>query len=434
MASRRSEHWSANLGAPSRRDRVGGNYRAYVPDRLTVRPLVVTERLSRRIAEVEHAVRSLAADPATAGLEHLARFLLRSEAIASSQIEGLQVSPQQVALVELADLEGGVSWRVSDNARLVANNITTLRKAGAELADQPAIAVADIEALQASLLTSERFQGLRTRQNWIGGSDWHPLEAEYVPPPPSEVEPLMRDLVAYLNGAAHSPLVQAGLVHAQFETIHPFADGNGRVGRALIHTVLTRRGLLRGAVLPISPVLLTRGRDYIDGLTASRHEGRMDSAEAHQACELWMAVFLDAVADAVELARSFVSELSELRLTWNNQLQVHRAIRGVRVTPRADSVTAMLLESLPELPVVTAGTVERHFRVSFNSARRGVEELADASVLTRRKVDRGTTAYLAGDVFELLAFTERRIASTRWDTRESGVVRPVPARPQKESG
>lgn len=85
--------------------------------------------------------------------------------------------------------------------------------------------------------------------------DHHPLDADFVPPAPERVGPLMDDLVAYLNGASHSPVVHAAPAHAQFETIHRFTDGNGRVGRALIHTVLTRRGLTTEAVLPVSLVL-----------------------------------------------------------------------------------------------------------------------------------------------------------------------------------
>jgi len=175
-------------------------------------------------------------------LEGLARFLLRSEAIASSRIEGLQVSPQQVGLAELADEED-----------LTADNMVLLQ--GLLLADEP------------------QLRGLRDVQNWIGGSNHQPLDADFVPPPPDEVPALMGDLVAYMSTGEHAPLVHAGLVDAQFETVHPCRDGNGRVGRALVHTVLVRRGVTRPAVLPVSPVLLTRSSEYVDGLTAYRYSG-----------------------------------------------------------------------------------------------------------------------------------------------------------------
>jgi len=96
----------------------------------------------------------------------------------------------------------------------------------------------------------------------LGGTSYHPIEADFVPPPPDLVPGLIEDLLRYLNGATHAPLIQAALIHAQFETIHPFTDGNGRVGRALIHTVLTRRGLLPGMVLPTSAVPLPGGEGH----------------------------------------------------------------------------------------------------------------------------------------------------------------------------
>lgn len=113
--------------------------------------------------------------------------------------------------------------------------------------------VDDLHAMHRTLLTGERqftVGAARDVQNWIGTSPYNPCAADFVPPPPEMVDDLLDDLVAYVNGDDHPPLVQAAVSHAQFETIHPYADGNGRVGRALIHMVLTRRGLTSGAVLP----------------------------------------------------------------------------------------------------------------------------------------------------------------------------------------
>lgn len=152
-------------------------------------------------------------------------------------IEGIAPSPAQVALAELShdeDIRG-----FSDQAALVANNITVLHRATQELVTTRELTTTDIVSLHTALLPNEQqHRGLRTVQNWIGGSNWHPLDADFVPPSHNEVPRLLADLPAYLNGAAHGPLTQAGLVHAQFETIHPFTDGNGRVGRALIHTIM----------------------------------------------------------------------------------------------------------------------------------------------------------------------------------------------------
>lgn len=423
--------WEASMNAPTRRSRRGGRYRAYRPDELCGRPVVLDPELSARAAQVERVVRRLTAGPETAGLEGLARFLLRSEAIASSRIEGLQVSARQVALAEFAQDEGFSAEGFTRNARLVANNITVLRKAATELAAAQSVSVAGVDALHRALLPDERLHGLRDVQNWIGGSDWHPLDAEFVPPPPELVPALMRDLVVYASGGTHGALVQAALVHAQFETIHPYADGNGRVGRALLHTVLTRRGLTPSAILPISLVLLTRSDEYIDALTAYRYDGSPHEPAASEAIAGWIGLFLDATDVAVDQAARFAAELAELRSGWHERLASWRAAQGVRQRPRAGSAVARLVELLPEAPLMTARTVQRMLDLSFPVVRTAVEELADAGIVERRQVDRGTTGYLAAEVFDLLTFAERRLASTRWDTRLSKPARPVPAQPRQ---
>lgn len=427
MARWDGSRWESGdtTGLPAR-DRRSGEYHHYVPDGLVGRALRVSPDVERQADEVERRVRRLVAAPGVEGLEGVARFLMRSEAIASSQIEGIAPSPQQVALAELAQEEsfGGVA----DQARLVANNITVLRAAASDLATSDAVTVEDVEALHRALLPGERHHGLRGVQNWIGGSSWHPLDADFVPPVPERVPALMEDLVAAVNGSVLAPLVQAALVHAQFETIHPFTDGNGRVGRALIHTVLRRRGLTPSAVLPVSLALLTLGRRYVDGLTAYRHEGGVETTAAHQGAEAWVRTFLDAADVAADQAAALASDVAALRGRWEERVIRRRSETGGRA-PRSDSATARLLQVLHEAPVLTARAAQRLLDTSFVVARGGLEELAEAGVLRRKKVDRGTTAYLAGEVFDLLGHTERRLASTQWDTRLSPPVRPVPAPP-----
>lgn len=426
-----TQQWMPSFDAPSRAGQRGGAYRAYLPDDLVTWPVVLSARLAAHAAWVESEVRALSIAPETRALEGLARFLLRSEAIASSRIEGMQVAPQQLALAELAQSEQLAAASFTRNAALVANNITILRKAASDLATAPSITVAGIDELHQALLPDEQHHGQRTVQNWIGGNDWHPLDAQFVPPPPEHVGALMDDLVQYANGGTHAALIQAALVHAQFETIHPYTDGNGRVGRALIHTVLTRRGLTPSAVLPLSLVLLTRSDVYLDGLTAYRHDGPASSADARSGLETWLWTFLDAAELAVDQVVHFTSEISELRARWREQLAARRGTQGVRQVPRADSAVARLIELLPETPLVTARTVQRMLAVSAPAARTALEELADARIVTRKNVERGTTGYFARDVFDLLTIAEWRLASTRWDTRQSAPSRPVPALPQR---
>ncbi|OOL32515.1 filamentation induced by cAMP protein Fic [Rhodococcus rhodochrous] len=430
MAETTTHYWEADLtSGPVARDRRGGRYATYVPDLVSSRPLILPTGLAARAASAERGIRRLGTGPGAHGLAGLSRLLLRSEAIASSMIEGIAPSPQQVALAELAlseDIRG-----FSEQARLVANNITVLRRASGDLVEAEQVTVEDVEALHAALLPDERHHGMRRVQNWIGGSNWHPLDADFVPPPPDLVEPLLTDLVTYLNGSLHGPLVQAGIIHAQFETIHPFTDGNGRVGRALIHTVLARRGLSTEAVLPISLVLSTLSDRYVAGLTAYRYLGAPDNAASVEGVAAWLELFVEAAETATEQAGRLAADVADLETEWTRRLSEFRTSAGLRGEPRVGSATSRILERLPEIPVLTARTAQRALGSSFPSARAALEELADAGILSRKSVERGTTGYLAREVLDLVSLAERRLASTRFDTRISPPGPRAPAAPER---
>ena len=429
MAELRQLHWEPTHGRGLvSRDRRGGRYPAYLPDPLCTRPIQIPAALSISAAQVERRILLLTDRPDAENLEGISRFLLRSEAIASSMIEGIAPSPQQVAIAELAQDERIRGF--SAQAGLVANNITVLRKAAFDLVQASRVTVDDVIALHANLLPDEKNHGLREVQNWIGGSNWNPLEADYVPPPANAVPDLMADFVTYLNGSAHGPLIQAGLVHAQFETIHPFTDGNGRVGRALIHTVLARRGLAPRAILPVSLVLATLRDSYVGGLSAFRYVGAPLSDPAINGVATWLERFVHAADIAVEQATRLAGEVDLLREEWRRRLAGWRTERRLRPEPRAGSATSRILALLPEAPMLTARTVQRLLDVSFPRARDALDELADAGVLSRKGVDRGTTGYLAGEVLDLVGLTER-LASTQFDTRVSKPNRSVPAMPDR---
>ena len=419
MARWEDAHWESSIdsGVP-KADQRSGTYRWYLPDHVDGLGFAVDGGVSRRVAHVERGVRALNG-PGVEGLAGIARFLLRSEAIASSRIEGIAPSAQQVALAELGQSELGQSETVrgvSEQAQLVANNMTVVREATTRLVDASAITVDDIVELHRSLLPdAPRHHGLRTVQNWIGTSAWTPIGAAFVPPDPHRVPELMNDLVDYLNGSAHAPLIQAAVVHAQFETIHPFTDGNGRVGRALIHTVLARRGLTGRAVLPISLVLATLRDTYVAGLTAYRHASSPGSAEASRAINDWLATFVDAASVALEQSERIAAQVQELRQSWDERLTNHRVRAGLRPRPRADSATARLLAHLPEPPVVTATTLSTILGVSFPAASGALDELRQAGILTTKAIQRGATAYLAREILDLVTVSERALASTQFD-------------------
>jgi Fic family protein len=167
----------------------------------------------------------------------------------------------------------------------------------------PSAVVAIHRALMANAPNVVVAGQLREHQNWIGGNDYNPCGAAFVPPPPEHVRPLLDDLCSAIADPTLPPLVQAAIVHAQFETIHPFLDGNGRTGRALVQVTLRRRGLAPAYVPPISVVLAARKTRYIDGLTKYRR----DEVGA------WIEQFSAAAAKAAGLANRYLDRVTELQ-------------------------------------------------------------------------------------------------------------------------
>lgn len=430
MGSRAQQYWeNPYVSGIPRRERQSGQFWTYSPSPLRGLRLRVTPETDDLVARAERAVRALN-DGAHQDLSLISRFLLRSEAIASSYIEGIAPTPRSVALAELSADEPVRG--LAEAAQLVARNMTLVRDASDVLANRSTVDVSDLVSLQESLILSSDLRGIRSTQNWIGGSSYHPLEAAHIPPPAAELPPLLADLVGYLSGAAHSPIIQAALVHAQFETIHPFPDGNGRVGRALIHTVLTRRGLTSGAILPVSLVLATRKDEYIAGLEAFRFVGDAGSPDEDLAVETWIQVFARAVIAAAEQAAALESSLLDLRSSWQELVEAGRREEGMVRAVRSDSALWSVLDSLPGTPVLTTTSVVRMHGVTATAATTALQQLERYGVLEKGpSTGAGRRVWVALDVLGLIASSERQMASRDLDTAISPPVRPVPALPQR---
>jgi Fic family protein len=373
-------------------------YEAFIPDPIASIDPAFPLTAAEAVAEAERAVRDLVAAPELAGLEALSRQLLRAESVASSRIEGLQLSHRRLAKA-LFDPAGA-----DRTARLVVGNIEAMERAidlGATAASLQTADVLDLHRTLFSGTEDEQLGGrIRERQNWIGGSSINPRRAEFVPPPASEVRPLLDDLCTFANRVDLPPVAQAAIAHAQFETIHPFADGNGRVGRAIIHVILRRRGLAVRFVPPISLVLLGNAGSYVEGLTLYRQ------AEVAE----WSARFAHALRDSTVLATRLGAALVELKASW----------REAAGRPRRDSATQRLIDLLAARPVIDIPTTASLLDVSYPQAREAVLRLEQATVLRpvsigrrRNRAWEAPSILTLLDEFEFDAMTPTRAAEPR---------------------
>jgi Fic family protein len=354
-----------------------------------------------------------------AELEQLARFLLRAEAVASSRIEGLTIGSRRLARHEARVAHGEVSH--DQTAESVLGNIDSMRTAVFEVAVAPRITTRHIKALHKELMdrspTPDIGGVVRTQQNWLGGNEFNPCNADFVPPPPEFVEPLLEDLCEFINRDDLPAVVQAGLAHAQFETIHPFADGNGRTGRALIHVVLRRRQAVNVFVPPVSLALATNSAGYINGLTAFRHVGEPNTPGTLKAMQDWLDVFIAATRRAVNDAQALGVDLANLEQEWSGNLMA-----------RKGSTAQRALRTLLSNPVVTVEDLAILTGVSFQAANTAASQLVKAGILTATGSSARNRLFEAPGVFRLLTKYERSIATASGDTRSEQPQRAVPAR------
>jgi Fic family protein len=229
----------------------------------------------------------------------------------------------------------------------------------------------------------------RRVQNWIGGTSYNPCSAAYVSPPHEFVEDLMADLCDFCNTYELPAVAQAAMAHAQFETIHPFVDGNGRIGQALIHLVLRRRGLAPRVLPPVSLILATSAKDYINGLTLTRYRGSASSKQARAGANRWIDQFSIACTRAVADAADFERRAQEIEGAW----------RGQMARVRRNSAVDLLLRALLGAPVITV-----------NSAA-AVSQLVGANILHQVTFGRRNRAYEAPEIIQAFTNLERELAS-----------------------
>jgi Fic family protein len=364
-------------------------YRAFLPAELAELDVKMPVEVAGLVAEADAAVRALNAT-AYPALAPLARLLLRAESIASSKVEGLQMGVRELARAEARMESGG---RGSATAVEIVANIRAMEVAIEEAARVALFGEAELLAIHRRLMEHDprrQIAGqLRTTQNWIGGNNYTPCGADFVPPPIEEIPRLLADLYAAINDDLLPPLVQAALVHAQFETIHPFDDGNGRTGRALIHVILRRRGVAPSYVPPVSVVLAAARDRYIAGLTGFRADAVVE----------WIEHFGGAVHQSAKLAARHIARVGKLLTEWRDKLKVAS-------DPRSDSAAWAIIGILPAHPVITAPVAAVETKRSKGSIYDAIAELEAAGVLSPLNVGKRNQTWEAVGLLSLLEALE----------------------------
>lgn len=304
----------------------------------------------------------------------LAAILLRTESASSSQIENVTAGAKALAMATIHEKAG-------PNAQLVAANVVAMQRA---------IAMADdlnehtFLAAHAALMEGHEYAEpgrYRTAQVWIGGGAPTPHTATFVPPHKDRVKPAMADVLAFCNRTDIGVLQLASIAHAQFETIHPFADGNGRMGRALVHVLLKRAGATRRLTVPVSAGLLADTESYFDALTAYRDGDAAPIVER----------FGEAAFSAVNNGRALNRDISDLYALWEHH-----------ITARRDAAVWRVLPHLVRQPAITVKSVQEATGVSNPAAQNAIDRLVAAGIVTPATANRRNRVWLADGVIAAL--------------------------------
>lgn len=309
-------------------------------------------------------------------LSAITPFLLRTEAIASSRIEEEHTTVDQLARAH-AGLKASASARTVEAA---VDALATLAQAapGTPLRADHVLA-AHRALMRDDPIDAHHAGRWRAVPNWIGGADRHPLGADHVPPEPGRVPALMEDLFTFLARRDLDPVAAGAIAHAQMENIHPFTDGNGRIGRALLTAYWSSRGLTHGASVPVAAALSARRREYFAAVATYRDGEAAPIVQLVAQCAI----------TACQAGEESAYHLAALPALWRS-----------RVRARAGSATALLLDRLLSHPVIDSEDARIITGASSASAYRAINQLVDAGVLRPLTASRRNQAWAAGEVLD----------------------------------
>ncbi len=369
-------------GASGRLIRCAEGYSAFVPKTLPP-DLTWSPRVIRALSDADRLIGRLAGQGARLPNPHLLmRPFVRREAVLSSRIEGTQATLRELLAAEA----GAAVERSPDDLREVGNYVAALEHGLRRLPERP-LSLRLVRELHGVLMegvggghaTPGEF---RRSQNWIGPPGCTLANARYVPPPPGELMGCLAEWERALRDTSTPPLLHAGLIHYQFEAIHPFLDGNGRVGRLLITLLLVERDILPTPLLYLSAFFEATRRDYYDGLLAVSRESMWED---------WLEYFLNGVARQSEDAISRADRINQLLEQWR-----------LKVASAASKTPAILLDMIAENPFVTANRVADRLGVAFTTAQRAIRKLKDASIIEEVGDARRDRVYCAKAILDIL--------------------------------
>lgn len=312
---------------------------------------------------------------------------IRKEALLTSQIEGTQAT-----LTDLFDEEAGIKVSNTDDVEEVTNYLRAFRWVQGQLRDPQGLPISARLLCEAHRLLLDGTRGagkqpgeLRRSQNWIGGT--RPGNAAFVPPPPQQVADLLTDLERFIHDAAPElpPLVKVALIHAQIETIHPFLDGNGRIGRLLIAVLLEHWGLLKEPLMYVSGYLKQHQAEYYRRLSAVRAEGDWEG---------WVSFFLEGFAAAASQAEKSIIDVASLVTTDRKRLLD---------SPKAGPISYRLLELLPMMPRFTMEHVRQRLETTFPTVSAAVKLLEDLGIVAELTGQKKNRIYSYQAYVELLS-------------------------------
>jgi len=359
-----------------------GSYSAFVPAPLPPK-LDWTPRLIRALSDADRLIGKLAGEGGRLPNPHvLMRPFVRREAVLSSKIEGTQATLGELLAAEA----GAVVDRSPEDLREVGNYVVALEHGIARLKELP-ICVRIVRELHEKLMTGVRGHQaapgrFRTIQNWIGRPGSTPATASFVPPPPDEVEACLAAWEKFLHESELPPLITIALAHYQFEAIHPFLDGNGRVGRLLVTLFLIERRVLPTPLLYLSAFFEAARRDYYEGLRGVSERG---------AWQDWLEYFLLGVARMSEDALSRAARMNARVADWLKQ-----------VAGQSTNAPLRLVELLASNPFITAKGAAEKLGVAFTTAQRAIERLERGGIVKKVSDAKRNRVYCAQALLDIL--------------------------------